>query len=251
VTPGVSCDLTGKVVVVTGGTRGIGKEITRVFIAAGARVAAIYREDSSAACALQDELGEAGASLMLLKGSITDRDFVEAAVKECVTKWGRLDCLVNNAGIHRDALVAMMSEQQWDDVVETNLKGVYVTCRCVVRTMIAQRSGAIINISSLSALLGREGQANYAASKAGVLALTRSLAREVGRYGIRVNAIVAGITDTSMMRNTPPKALAAILEAVPLGRMAAPKEIANVALFLASELASYVTGGWWEVTGGL
>jgi len=171
-------------------------------------------------------------------------------VSEVKRKWKRIDTLVNNAGIIRDRPLLLMPEKDWDDVLNTNLKSMYYTSKAVLSTMIAQRWGRIINISSLTAIAGRETQTNYGAAKAGVIGFTKSLAREIGQYSILVNAIVAGLIDTQMTKKLPREIMAQLKPLIPLGRLGRPEEVADVVLFLSSDLCSYITGAVLNVSGG-
>jgi 3-oxoacyl-[acyl-carrier protein] reductase len=247
----IPIDLSGQAVVITGASRGIGRAMSLAFAKAGARLALNYREDDAAAADLMEELKRQGAEAILCKGSVSDPAMVEDLINQCQETWQRLDCLVNNAGITRDMYLTMMKEAHWDEVIDTNLKGAFLCSKMAVKKMIAHRRGAIINISSVSGVSGREGQANYSAAKAGLLGLTKSLAREVGRYNVRVNAIVAGIIDTDMTKRLPRKIMDPVLAATSLHRTGRPEEVANLAVFLASDLASYMTGSCISVDGGL
>ena len=247
----IGMDLAGRTTIITGASRGIGRATARVFAAAGSNLLLNYERDEASARSLLDEIAGTGVDALLLQGSVTDPAFAESMVAAALQRWGRLDALVNSAGIHRDNYLALMKEQDWRDVLAVNLDGVFYTSKAVIKPMIARRRGSIVNLSSVSAVTGREGQANYAAAKAGVLGFTRSLAREVGRYGVRANALVVGLVDTDMTRKLPRKILDGVLSQTALGRMATPEEIAHTALFLVSDLSSFVTGSCLEVDGGL
>ncbi|MEA3454361.1 MAG: 3-oxoacyl-ACP reductase FabG, partial [Candidatus Caldatribacteriota bacterium] len=243
--------LNGQVAIITGASRGIGRAMSQIFAAAGAKLLLNYVQDDEAAASLAESLTSKGAEILVCKGSVTDADFVHKMVEQCMDKWGRIDCLINNAAITRDTYFGFMNENDWHDVIAVNLNSLFYCCKAVNKTMIARQRGCIINMASVSALVGREGQVNYSTAKAGVLGFTRSLAREFGRYNVRVNAIVAGIVDTDMTKRLPRKALNSLILQTPLRRLARPSEIASVALFLASDLASFVTGSCIEVDGGL
>jgi 3-oxoacyl-[acyl-carrier protein] reductase len=247
----LAIDLSGEVVAITGASRGIGRAAARAFAAAGARLLLNYERDEAAARALADELTGGGAEVVLLQGSVADPACGPALVAACVQRWRRLDCLVNNAGITRDNYLGFLKEEDWRAVIDVNLNALFYTCKAALKQMMPRRKGAIVNLSSMSAVTGREGQTNYAAAKAGVLGFTRSLAREAGRYDVRVNALVTGMVDTDMTKKLPKKTLDLVVSQTALGRMARPEEIAQVIVFLASGLASYVTGSCIEVDGGL
>ena len=247
----IPIDLSGEAVVITGASRGIGRAMAQAFARAGASVLLNYVRDDEAAQSLASELEASGARVLVFKGSVADPAVAEAMIEACVETWGRIDCLVNNAGITRDKYFTFMKEEDWSEVLDVNLNAVFHTSKAAVKRMIAKRKGVILNLSSISATTGREGQVNYAAAKAGLLGFTRSLAREVGRYDVRVNALVTGMVDTDMTKKLPRKIMDLIVSQTPLQRVAAPAEIASVAVFLASGLASFVTGSCIDVNGGL
>lgn len=247
----VATDLHDRVVIVTGASRGIGREMARLFAAAGASLLLNYHRDDAAAGSLADELSASAAEFEISKGSVADQAYASELVHIALRRWQRLDCLINNAGITRDTPLGFMRPEQWREVMETNLDSVFHCCRAAIKPMIAARSGSILNMSSLSALAGRAGQANYAAAKAGVLGFTRSLAKEVGPYNVRANAIVAGMIDTDMTRSLPRKVMDRAVSETALGRLGRPEEVAQVALFLASDRASFITGAAIVVDGGL
>ncbi len=246
--------LKGKTALITGGTAGIGKAIAVLFARHGADVVIFGTNSERAAAALQEidaakHLPEQKSASFLLNISKTDE--VNQAVETLLSQWGKVDILVNNAGITRDNLLMRMSEEDWDLVLDTNLKSVYNTCRALARSMMKARSGVIINISSVIGLTGNAGQINYAASKAGMIGLTKSLAKELVSRNIRANCIAPGYIETSMTGVLPEATKSAVLEKIPMGRIGQPNEIAQVALFLASDLASYVTGQVLAVDGGM
>ena len=247
----IPLDLAGEVTIVTGASRGIGRATALAFARAGSHLLVNYHADEEGARSLAAEAEALGVEVEVVQGSVADSALAEALAAACMARWGRIDCLVNNAGITRDNYLTFMKEEDWRAVMAVNLDGLFHTSKAAVKRMIPRRKGSIVNLSSISAVTGREGQANYAAAKAGVLGFTRSLAREVGRYGVRVNALVTGLVETDMTKKLPRKIVDAILSQTPLGRMAQPGEIAQAALFLASGLASYVTGSCIEVDGGL
>ena len=240
-----------KTVLVTGGTRGIGRSVVETFAAAGANVAFTYRSSRETAEALEQELQRNGGSALSFQGDAARMESATEAVKGVIDAWGRLDILVNNAGITRDGLLLRMSDTDWDDVLSANLTGMFNFCKAACRPMVRQRSGRIINISSVVGISGNAGQANYAASKAGMFGFTKSLAKELGARSITVNAVAPGYVDTDMTAQLDEKARKALLTQIPLRRIAKPDEIAQSVLFLASDAAAYITGHTLVVDGGM
>jgi len=238
-------DLSNKVAIVTGGSRGIGRAIALELGSAGARVIVNYNRNAEAAEAVATEIG--GIAVQADISQTEGCDTLIAAANEL----GSLDILVNNAGITRDGLMVRMSDEDWNDVLNTNLNSVFHLCRAATELMMRQRSGSIINVTSVSGIRGNAGQANYAASKAAVAAMSSSLAKEMGRRGIRVNCVAPGFVATDMVDAMNPKVVAAATSMIPMRRLAEPSEIAKVVGFLASDDASYVTGQQWVVDGGL
>jgi len=241
--------LEGKTILVTGAARGIGAAIARSCARQGAQVA-LCDLDRHAAQAAADALRHEGGIAAGFSADVADAASVRALANAVRGYFGRIDALVNNAGIVQDAQLKNMSEAQWDQVIGVNLSGVYHCARAVVDTMLEQGAGAIINVSSIVGLHGNFGQTNYAAAKAGVIGMTKTWARELGRKGIRANAVCPGFIATPILAAMPPKVLDGIVSRIPAGRMGTPEEIANVVAFLASDEASYVNGAVIEVSGG-
>ena len=238
--------LSDKVAIVTGGTRGIGRAIVEALSADGARVVLTYASNS----ALADEIAD-GENIFAFKADVADSARAAEVVKEVRASLGRIDILVNNAGITRDKLLVRMSEADWDAVLDTNLKGLYNFTRPVSIAMLKQRSGTILNVSSISGLVGLQGQTNYSASKAGMIGFTKALAKELARAGITVNALALGLIETDMTREMAEEYRQKALEQIPLGRYGQPSEVARIAKFLVSEEAAYITGQVIQIDGGL
>jgi len=243
----VTIDLTGKVALVTGGTRGIGRAIAQSLREAGARVA-ITGRDAGRARAAAAELGEGVAGFGC---ELADPAQVEAAVAAAEAALGPIDILVNNAGLTRDQVVLRMSETDWDTVLDANLKGAFLTIRAVLKGMMKRKAGRIINVTSIVGLTGNKGQANYAASKAGLVGLTKSVAKEYASRNILVNCVAPGFVETAMTGALPVEARSTLLQQIALGRLGRPEDIAGAVLFLASDLAGYITGQVLVVDGGL
>jgi 3-oxoacyl-[acyl-carrier protein] reductase len=243
--------LKDQVALVTGGSRGIGRAIVKAFAAEGAKVALVYRGNQAAADALVQEVAQAGGTALALQTDVTNTEAAQAAAERVSREWGRLDILVNNAGIIRDDLFVRMEPEAWRSVLETNLGGTYNFCRAVAYTLMRQRRGRIINISSVAAEHVNLGQANYAASKGAVNALTRALAVELASRNVTVNAIAPGFIETDMSEAVRNKAGDMIKKIIPMRRLGQPEDIARVAVFLASADASYITGQVLTVDGGL
>ena len=243
--------LVGKVALVTGGSRGIGRAIALKLAENGADLAINYAGNTAAAEEVKAAIEQMGRKALLIQCSVADTDGVQAMVNQVVKELGRLDILVNNAGITRDGLLMRMKEADWDDVMNTNLKGVYNCSKAVMRTMMKQKSGRIVNMASVVGEMGNAGQANYAAAKAGVIGFTKSLAKEVASRGITVNAIAPGFIATDMTSVLSDDQKAEMARTIPLGRAGQPEDVANAVLFLASEGAAYITGQVLNVDGGM
>jgi 3-oxoacyl-[acyl-carrier protein] reductase len=242
-----SISLDGKVAFVTGSTRGIGLAIAQAYHAAGAKVAIVGR-DAERARAVAAELGDRTAGVGC---DVAVAQQVEAALAAAESALGPIDILVNNAGLTRDNLLLRLTEADWDAVLDANLKGAFHTTRTVVKGMMKRRSGRIINVTSIVGLVGNKGQANYAASKAGLIGFTKSVAKEYAGRGILANCIAPGYIETDMTSNLPDAAKATLLEDIALGRLGRPEDVAHAALFLASDLAAYITGQVLVVDGGM
>ena len=240
-------DLSGKTAFVTGSTRGIGLAIARALHGAGSRVAIVGRELERAR-AVAGELGERAAAVAC---DVARADQVEAALAEAEKALGPIEILVNNAGLTRDNILLRLTDADWDTVLNANLKGAFHTTRAVIKGMMKRRSGRIINVTSIVGLIGNKGQANYAASKAGLIGFTKSIAKEYASRGVLANCIAPGFIETDMTGALPDEARASLLEDIALGRLGRPEDVAGAALFLASDLAGYITGQVLVVDGGM
>ena len=243
--------LEGKIALVTGAAKGIGRAIALALAADGATVVVNYNGSKERAEQVVEEIKALGADGMAYQCNVADTAATADMVKEVIKTYGKLDILVNNAGITRDNLIMKMSEEDFDAVIDANLKGCYNTIKAVSRQMLKQRAGRIINITSVSGILGNAGQANYAASKAGIIGLTKTMARELASRGITVNAVAPGFVDTDMTQVLPENVKEAATAQIPLGRFGKPEDIANMVAYLASEKASYITGQIISVDGGM
>lgn len=243
--------LNGKIAVVTGGSRGIGRAVATTLAEAGADVAIFYAGNHAAAEETINQVKAAGRQGMALKVDVSDSTQVDAAMKEVLSAFGRIDILVNNAGITRDNLLMRLKEEEWDQVINTNLKGVFLCTKAVVRPMMKQKSGRIINISSVVGVAGNPGQANYVAAKAGVIGLTKTTAKEFASRGITVNAIAPGFIATDMTAVLDEQLKKQLLSEIPLGYFGEPSDIAEAVKFLASDSARYITGQTLHVNGGM
>lgn len=238
-------------VVVTGGTRGIGRAISLAFAAQGANVFAAYLSNDEAANSLAADSAALAGTVSVIRGNVSTSDGASQLINAAAAASGHIDVLVNSAGIIRDCYLAMMSEDDWDSVIRTNINPLFHCCKWGVRRMMARRSGSIVNISSISALIGTMGQCNYAASKGAMVSFTKSLSREAGPMGIRVNAVVAGMIDTDMTAALKQDVVERVVKGASLGRIGRPEEVASVVLFLASSQASYINGQAIVVDGGI
>jgi len=243
--------LEGKVVLITGASRGIGKAIAEKCVAEGAKVAFTYLSSDEKANALAKELSANGGEVKGFKSNAANFDAAQTLVDEVVKEFGTIDVLVNNAGITRDTLLMRMSEEQWDEVINTNLKSAFNLTKAVQRPMLKARKGSIINMSSVVGVSGNAGQANYAASKAGMIGFTKSVAQELGSRNIRCNAIAPGFIETEMTEALDEKVVQEWRNSIPLKRGGAPEDVANAVVFLASDMSSYVTGQTLQVCGGM
>lgn len=243
--------LTGKVALITGASRGIGREIALTLAGYGATVIVNYMGSEEKARQVVEEIIQNGGSAEAVQCSVADYEACGRMITDMTGKYGHIDILVNNAGITRDNLVMRISEADFDDVLQTNLKGTFNTIKHMYRPFLKQKSGRIINMASVSGLLGNAGQANYAASKAGVVGLTKSVARELASRGITVNAVAPGYIDTDMTQAMSDSAKEAVMNQIPLKRAGTPKDIAETVAFLSSEKASYITGQVISVDGGM
>ncbi len=243
-------DLKGKVAIVTGGTRGIGRHISLQLAKRGADVAINYRSRQEEADATIKELEEMGGRAMAVQADLSDMTAARNLIRKVHKEWGRVDILVNNAGITRDKTMKKLTDDDWNDVLNTNLGSVYATCSEVLEIMMSQKFGRIVNITSFVGQAGNFGQANYAASKGGIIAFTKTLALEMAKYNITVNAIAPGFTETEMLSQVPEHIREKIMERVPMGRFGQPEEIARAVVFIAAE-GDYITGQQINVNGGV
>lgn len=241
----------GQVALVTGGTRGIGAAITTMLVKNGARVAAGYSKGRETAEALQQQLDPSGERVSIHQGRVDKPEDCQRVVDEVQAKFGRIDYLVNNAGITVDKTVRKMSHDDWHSVLDVNLFGAFAMTKAVIEHMIERGSGRIVNISSVIGETGNVGQANYAASKAGLFGLTKSLALEMARRGITVNVVSPGFIETEMVAQIPKAALDAVIDKIPQRRLGRPEEVARVVQFLLEDESSYITGAVYNVNGGL
>lgn len=244
-------DLRDKIVLVTGGTRGIGREIARVLAGLGSKVALTGTRSDQAEAVAAELAAETGSEVMGLGVDVSLESSVDPAMEQIAGRWGRLDVLVNNAGITKDNLLVRMTSDEWSRVLQVNLQGVFNTTRRAVRTMMRQRSGSIVNISSVVGLTGNPGQSNYAASKAGLIGFTRSVAREYASKGVRANVVAPGFIETDMTKVLDETRKKQLLEKIPQGRLGTAADVAHAVAYLASDFSSYVTGQVLTVDGGM
>jgi 3-oxoacyl-[acyl-carrier protein] reductase len=243
--------LDGKVAIVTGASRGIGRAIAVKLASENARVFVNYNKNEQAALTVREEIVNKGGAADLLGFDVASPEDVTQAVKKVLDEAGRIDILVNNAGRTRDNLFVFMKESDWDDVLDTNLKGTYLMTKAVIRPMFKAKWGRIVTIASVAGQYGNPGQANYSASKAGIIGFTKAVARELAERGITANAVSPGLIDTDMTQKLPEKAREAIISQIPIGRLGTAEEVADAVSFLVSEWADYITGQVIAVNGGL
>lgn len=243
--------LTGKTAIVTGGSRGIGRAIALCLAEEGAKVAVIYAGNTAAAEETLQAITEKGGQVISIQCDVANEDAVNAMVKQVKEQFGSVDILVNNAGITRDGLLMRMKTADWQAVLDTNLTGTFFCTKAVTKIMMKQRSGAIVNLTSVVGLTGNAGQANYAAAKSGIIGFTKSVAKELASRGIRANAVAPGCIDTDMTAVLSDAVKEEMIKTIPLGRVAQPEEVAKAVLFLVSDCASYITGQVLNVDGGM
>lgn len=244
-------ELQGRVALVTGGSRGIGRAIVLKLAQAGAKIVINYQGNEAAAQETLDMIKAEGAEGSIYRADVSSSSEVEEMIKTVLTKYGQLDILVNNAGITRDNLIMRLKDEDWQRVINTNLTGVFNCCRAASRPMIKKRSGRIVNISSVVALEGNAGQVNYAAAKAGIVGLTKSLAKELASRAIMVNAVAPGFIQTEMTEQITEEARKQLAQRIPVGSLGNPDDVANLVLFLVSDSAQYITGQVIAVDGGM
>ena len=248
---GLRIDLTGRVALVTGSTRGIGRAIAGTLATAGALVAVTGRDQARADAAAQEIAAQTGAVTRGYAADVSDTTQASALVDAVEKDFGQLDILVNNAGLTRDNLLIRLKDDDWDAVINANLRGAFATCRAASRGMMKRRYGRIVNVASVVGLIGNKGQANYAASKAGLIGMTKSIAKELASRNILANVVAPGFIDTDMTAVLTPEARSALNAGIPLGRLGRAEDIANMVAVLASDLTSYVTGQVFVVDGGM
>lgn len=244
-------NLNGKIALITGGSRGIGKAIALKLASLGANIVVNYTKSDTKAKEVIKLAEEMGVRAIAVKADVSNKDDVENFINKVLGEFGRIDILVNNAGITRDNLLMRMKEEEWDDVININLKGTFNVTKAAIRAMMKQKGGSIINVASVIGITGNQGQCNYAASKAGIIGFTKSIAKEVAKKKVRVNAVAPGFIKTDMTEKLPEKVKEEYLSKIPLNRLGEPEDIANAIAFLASDLSSYITGQVLIVDGGL
>jgi 3-oxoacyl-[acyl-carrier protein] reductase len=247
----MTIDLSGQVAMVTGGSRGIGLAIAGRLCSAGAHVAVVARDAKRVAAAVQELTGQGCGRALAAPADVSDAAQTEAAVERIEQELGPIDILVNNAGLTRDGVLVRMTEDDWDRVLDVNLKGAFLSMKLVGKGMMKRRKGRIINITSIVGVTGNRGQANYAASKAGLIGLTKAVAKELATRHVLVNAVAPGFIDTDLTRDLPEQARKALEEQIPMRRLGSPGDVAGAVLFLASDLAGYITGQVLVVDGGM
>jgi len=243
--------LAGKVAIITGATRGIGRSIATEFAKHGATIVFTYRSSVDKAKSLEEELTAMGTACKGIQADAADMEAAKMVVQTTLDLFKRVDVVVNNAGITKDNLLLRMTEDQWNDVIRTNLNSVFFMSKAALRPMLRQRSGSFVNISSVVGLEGNPGQANYAASKAGILGFTKSLAKELAKRSIRANVVAPGFIETEMTKQMPEAAIKKWLADIPMSRTGKPHEVANLCVFLASDMSQYITGQVINVDGGM
>jgi 3-oxoacyl-[acyl-carrier protein] reductase len=246
----MAMELEGKVAIVTGGTRGIGRTIVLDLAANGADIALNYRKSADLAAELAETIQDMGRRAMIVQADVSSFDDAQAMVQKVLDEFGQVDILVNNAGVNWDGVVWKMTEEQWDRVIDVDLKGTFNYTRAVTPTFRGQGSGKIVNITSINGLRGKFGQTNYSAAKAGVIGFTKACARELGRYSVNVNAVAPGLIETEMVREAPEQVREMALAEIVLGRLGLPEEVAYVVTFLCTEKARHITGQVIQVDGG-
>jgi len=244
-------ELEGKAALVTGASRGLGKAIALKLGLLGARVAINYNASEQEANNVAKEIEAPGSEAIAIKANVAESDEVKAMIRQIVAAWGKIDILVNNAGINNDMLLPRMSDKAWDEVMNTNLRGAFLCTRFALRSMMDQSWGRIINISSLAGIIGNAGQANYSAAKGGLIAFSKSTAREVGSRNITVNAIAPGFITSDMTNRLPEETRDEVLKRIPLQRFGTPEDVAELVAFLASDRASYITAQVISIDGGI
>ncbi len=248
---GLSMILKDQVAIVTGGTKGIGRAISSLLAEEGARVVANFSKDIDSAEKLMEKAKASQLSIGLYKADVTQFDQVKEMVEEVFAQYGRIDILVNNVGMIRDNFLMLMSDEDWNSLLRANLTSLFYCCKVVIRKMIPQKRGKIINISSISGILGTSGQTNYSATKGGVISFTKALARELGPFNIQVNAVAPGLIESEIVSKMPKEKVEAIIKSTSLGRIGKPEEVAQAVLFLASKRSDYITGQTLVVDGGI
>ena len=243
--------LAGRVALVTGASRGIGAVIACCLADNGAKVGVNFRSSPDAAAEVAESISSAGGESLLVEGDVSDESSAKAAVQQVLDRWGRIDILVNNAGINRDRLLLRMSAEDWDEVLQTNLRGAFLCTRYVMPHLVKQREGRVVNISSVVGLSGNPGQANYAAAKAGLVGFTKAVAREVASRNITVNALAPGFITTGMVEELSEETRKKILGRIPMGRFGSARDVAEAVAFLCSDGAGYITGQVLTIDGGL